>query len=214
MNFNDASLCFEGWQSCATCHSDDARVDGLNWDLLNDGIGNPKNTKSLLLSHRTPPAMSTGVRETAEAAVRAGIQHILLAVPTEKVAAPMDHWLKSLQPIPSPHLVAGKFSAAALRGRKLFSSPKVGCARCHPPGLFTDLTTYDVGTAGPSDGAARAFDTPTLVELWRTAPYLHDGSAATLREVLTSRNAAQQHGRTAQLSAAELDDLVEYLLSL
>ena len=72
--FHDAGICFQGWQSCASCHPGQARVDGLNWDLLNDGIGNPKNTKSLLLAHKTPPAMSMGVRETAETAVRAGIQ--------------------------------------------------------------------------------------------------------------------------------------------
>ena len=40
--FNDATICFQGWQSCASCHDDDARVDALSWDLLNDGIGNPK----------------------------------------------------------------------------------------------------------------------------------------------------------------------------
>ncbi|HEY5914869.1 MAG TPA: YncE family protein [Verrucomicrobiae bacterium] len=55
--FNDAGICFQGWQSCATCHPGGGRVDGLNWDLLNDGIGNPKNTRSLLLAHKTPPAM-------------------------------------------------------------------------------------------------------------------------------------------------------------
>ena len=65
MLFNDATLSFQGWQSLRSCHSDDGRVDGLNWDLLNDGIGNPKNTRSLVWAHRTPPAMSTGVRETA-----------------------------------------------------------------------------------------------------------------------------------------------------
>jgi len=51
----------------------------LNWDLLNDGVGNPKHTKSMLLAHRTPPAMSEGVRLTAEAAVRSGLTHILYA---------------------------------------------------------------------------------------------------------------------------------------
>ena len=59
MLFNDARLCFQQWQSCASCHPD-GRSDGLNWDLLNDGFGNPKNTKSLLLAHETPPAMITG----------------------------------------------------------------------------------------------------------------------------------------------------------
>ena len=59
--FNDATICHQHWQSCASCHPD-GRSDGLNWDLLNDGVGNPKNTKSMLLAHRTPPAMSEGVR--------------------------------------------------------------------------------------------------------------------------------------------------------
>ena len=60
--FNDASLCYQGWQSCSTCHPSHARADGFNWDLANDGVGNPKNTKSLLLAPRTPPCMSLGVR--------------------------------------------------------------------------------------------------------------------------------------------------------
>jgi hypothetical protein len=55
--FNDASICLESWQSCSSCHPGDARPDGLNWDLLNDGEGNPKNTKSLLLAWETPPVM-------------------------------------------------------------------------------------------------------------------------------------------------------------
>lgn len=212
--FNDATICFQGWQSCASCHSEDARVDGLNWDLLNDGIGNPKNTKSLLLAHATPPAMSTGVRLTTEEAVRAGIQHILFAEPTEERARPLDEWLKSLKPMPSPHLVNGRLSPAARRGEKIFRSSRTGCKGCHPPGLFTDLKSYDVGTTGPRDQGVRQFDTPTLVELWRTAPYLHDGSAATLHDALTSRNPEDRHGRVSQLSPKELDDLVEYLLSL
>jgi hypothetical protein len=53
-----------------------------------------------------------------------------------------------------------------------------------------------------------------MVELWRTAPYLHDGSAATVRDVLTSRNSHDQHGRTSDLSKQEIDDLCAYLLSL
>ncbi len=212
--FNDATICFQGWQSCASCHSEDARVDGLNWDLLNDGLGNPKNTKSLLLAHKTPPAMSMGVRISAEEAVRAGLRHILFAVPSEELAVPLDSWLRSLNPMPSPHLAGGGLSAAAKRGRELFNRPALGCASCHKPGLFTDLNSYDVGTAGPTDQNAGEFYTPALVELWRTAPYLHDGSAATLREVLTARNRSDRHGRTSRLSEQELDDLAEYLLSL
>jgi DNA-binding beta-propeller fold protein YncE/mono/diheme cytochrome c family protein len=212
--FNDATLCFQQWQSCASCHSSDARVDGFNWDLLNDGIGNPKNVKSLVHAHRTPPAMSMGVRYTAEAAVRAGLQHILFAVPTEAVASPIDQWLRSLEPAPSPFLVRGRLSAAASRGRSLFNSARTGCASCHKPPLFTDLQSYDVGTTANSRDADHSLDTPGLTELWRTAPYLHDGSAATLRDVLTTRNPEDQHGTTSRLSKTELDDLIEYLQSL
>jgi YVTN family beta-propeller protein len=212
--FHDAGLCFQGWQSCSTCHPGQARVDALNWDLLNDGIGNPKNTKSLLMAHATPPAMSMGVRETAETAVRAGIQHILFTVQPEEVALAIDHYLKSLKPMPSPFLVKGKLSESARRGERLFKDRQVGCAVCHPPGLFTDLHAYDVGTRGHYDQPADRFDTPTLIEGWRTAPYLHDGSAATMRDVLTTCNPHDKHGKTSHLMPLQVDDLTAYLLSL
>lgn len=210
--FHDATLCFQGWQSCASCHPGDARVDGLNWDLLNDGIGNPKNNKSLLLAHRTPPSMSLGIRDTAETAVRSGIQFILFTRQPESVACAIDEYLKALKPVPSPYLVHGKLSSKAARGAKVFA--RADCVGCHPAGVFTDLHSYDVGTQGRYDKPTDRFDTPTLVELWRTAPYLHDGSAATVREVLTNHNPSDKHGRTSQLSSEEIDELCEYLLSL
>jgi hypothetical protein len=212
--FHDASICFQGWQSCASCHPGDGRVDALNWDLLNDGLGNPKNNKSLLLSHRTPPAMSTGVRETAETAVRAGIEKILMTVQPGEVAAAIDEYLKDLKPVPSPYLVNGRFSPAAQRGQRIFNDRQVGCARCHAPGLFTDLKSYDVGTAGSCDKPNEEFDTPTLIEVWRTAPYLHDGSATTLRGVLTDANRGDRHGKTSHLTPEQLEELAAYVLSL
>ncbi len=211
--FNDGDLSFQGWLSCASCHSPDARVDALNWDLLNDGIGNPKNVRSLLLSHRTPPVMSHGVREDAEAAVRSGLRYILFADRPDEDAALIDEFLKTLRPMQSPLLVNGKLSPAAQRGSKLFHDAKTACATCHKTRVLTDLKPYDVGTRNATDTAA-VFDTPTLIEGWRTAPYLHDGSAATMRDVLKQSNAGDKHGRTSQLTSAQLDDLVAYLLSL
>ena len=212
--FHDARLCFQGWQSCASCHPGEARVDGLNWDLLNDGIGNPKNNKSLLLVFQTPPAMSSGLRESAAAAVRAGIRHILFTDQPPEVANAIDAYLQSLKPVPSPHLVKGRLSPAARRGEKIFNRVDVGCRQCHPGPLYTSLQAYDVGTRGRFDGNNGTFDTPTLVEIWRTAPYLHDGSAATVREVLTGFNQSNRHGKTSQLTDDQINDLVEFLLSL
>lgn len=212
--FHDGGICFQGWQTCASCHPGEARVDALNWDLLNDGIGNPKNNKSLLLTIQTPPAMSRAVRETGEEAIRAGIRHILFTVQPPAVGEALDSYIKDLKPVPSPLLDSGSLSRAAKRGKKLFNDKTVGCASCHPAGLFTDLQSYDVGTEGPYDKPGDTFDTPTLVEAWRTAPYLHDGSAATLKDVLTTRNKGDEHGKTSHLNEQELRDLAEYVGSL
>lgn len=211
--FHDAGICFEGWQSCASCHPGDGRVDGLNWDLLNDGVGNPKNTRSLLLATRTPPVMSLGVRADAAAAVRAGIEHILYtSKPRKEVVDAIVAYLQSLKPVPSPHLVQGKLSKEAKHGEAIFQ--RLGCADCHVPGLLTDLRPHDVGTRNQHDKDTDTFYTPTLIEVWRTAPYLHDGSAANIRDVLTTRNKGGLHGDMSLLSRQELDDLCTYVLSL
>jgi len=122
-------------------------------------------------------------------------------------------YLRSMEPEPSPYLVNGGLSDKARKGRAIFENAEVGCSACHPAPLFTSLKTYDVGTRS---ALARndAFDTPTLVELWRTGPYLHDGSAVTLKEVVTTKNPNDRHGKTSHLSEEEIDALVEYLLSL
>jgi len=208
--FHDADLCFQHWQSCSSCHPD-ARVDGLNWDLLNDGIGNPKNTKSMLLAHQTPPSMSLGIRESAEKAVRSGIKFIQFAVRPEADAQAIDAYLMALKPVPSPKLVKGELSEQAKRGEAVYQ--KAGCAECHPKGLFTDLKQYEVGTAKGLD-KGKPVDTPTLVEVWRTAPYLHDGSAATIEDLFKKFNPDNQHGNTSGLTAEELSDLIGYVLSL
>ncbi len=211
--FHDATLCFQHWLSCATCHPE-GRVDALNWDLLNDGIGNPKNSKSLLLSHETPPAMARGVRADMEAASRAGYRHILFREPEEDELRYTTAYLRALKPGRSPYRTdAGGLSPEAQRGKALFESEQTKCATCHKGEFFTDLQSYDVGTRGEYDRVS-VFDTPTLIELWRTAPYLHDGAAATVRDVLTTCNKNDRHGSTSQLTATELEELVAYLLSL
>jgi len=217
MLFNDATICFQKWQSCASCHPGNARADAINWDLLNDGIGYPKNTKSLLLSHKTPPSMTSGIRENAEAGVRAGIKHILFSDRPETDAIAIDKYLKSLKPLASPHLVKSRFtknlklSKAAKKGRKIFN--KAGCSSCHLGPMFTDMASYDVGT-GKEREKGMLFDTPTLIEVWRTSPYLHDGRAVTIKEVLTDFNIDDKHGKTSDLTDKQIDDLVEYILSL
>jgi YVTN family beta-propeller protein len=123
----------------------------------------------------------------------------------------------------SPHIPApGKLSAAATRGKELFFSDAVGCAKCHNGPYYTDSSLkkpfhlHDVGTGhdDPSEKMGPLYDTPTLLGVYRTAPYLHHGKAKTLLDVLTTCNKDDKHGKTSQLKANELGDLVEFLKSL
>jgi len=206
--FCDASTCFQQWQSCTSCHPD-ARSDGLNWDLGNDGVGNDKNTKAFVYSHLLPPTTATGVRPDAFTSIRAGFKFIEFAVVSEEYMAKVDEYFVSLKPVPSPYLIDGQLSEAAKRGESVFNNR--GCAQCHPAPYFSDQQQHTMGTLGPRDIGPYdgTWDTPTLVEVWRSAPYLHDGRCATLKEVFTT----EQHGDVAGLSDLEIDDLVEYTLS-
>ena len=78
---------------------------------------------------------------------------------------------------------------------------------------MTDMQLHDVGTGSGNEAGTR-FDTPGLREIWRTGPYLYDGRAATMREVLTTFNKDDKHGITSGLSEEELSDLEEYIKSL
>jgi len=115
---------------------------------------------------------------------------------------------------------------ASERGRLLFESVELGCTSCHSGTGLTDSAfddgaprLHDVGTLGEGSGGRlggelAGIDTPTLHGLWNSAPYLHDGSAATLREVVTTRNPDDRHGVTSHLSEAEVDELVAFLRTL
>ncbi|WP_303328901.1 YVTN family beta-propeller repeat-containing protein [uncultured Bacteroides sp.] len=203
--FNDAMHCFQNWQSCNGCHPGDARMDAMNWDLMNDGIGNSKNCKSLLFSHVTPPSMISGIRASAELAVRAGYKLIQFTDLPEEFAECVDEYLMALKPVPSPYLVNGELSEKAKRGRKVFE--KFNCDECHSGPYYTDMQMHRIGDDIEFE---KGWDTPTLCEVWRTAPYLFDGRAATMEEVFT----VHKHGIEKKISAKEAEELAEYVNSL
>ncbi len=210
--WSDATLCYQRWQSCASCHPD-ARSDALNWDLLNDGMGNPKNAKGMLFARKTPPAMWHGVRKTADVAIRTGFQYILFQNPPEEVFTDIEAYFDSIQPLPSPYLVDGELSEAARRGKEIFEREELGCTHCHNGEYFTDGLLHDVGSKTDYD-TGDEFDTPTLRGIWRTPPYMHDGHYVNLRDVFSEGNHGDVLGDVSGLSDQELDDLVAYLLSL
>jgi cytochrome c peroxidase len=123
-------------------------------------------------------------------------------------------------------------SPAALRGMKLFFNERGDCFHCHGGQDFTDdslrnnalATVYeDLGLAkitGKDEDVGK-FKVPTLRNVELTAPYMHDGSLKTLREVVQHYNSGGQANLNADplmrplgLSDAEVDDLVEFLKAL
>ena len=213
------------WMSCESCHFD-GEHDGRTW-LFPDG---PRNTTNLRGLARTHPLHWSADRDEVQdfeftiRELQAGTG--LLADPHPELgpsntgrSADLDAltaFIESLQTRLSPFRHRdGTFSPAAQRGQAIFHRADVGCADCHVPPLFTDLLMHDIGTGhGPGELLGPAFDTPSLRGIWHTAPYLHDGRAPTLHDVLATHNPHDRHGRTAHLSEAELQDLVAFLLSV
>ena len=183
--FNDASHCFQNWQSCNGCHPGDGRTDGMNWDLMNDGVGNSKNCKSMLFSH--------------------GFKFIQFFDVSEEDARCVDAYLKSLKPVPSPYLVNGELSAKAKAGKKIYE--KLKCDECHSGVYYTDMKMHRIGEDIEFE---KGWDTPTLREVWRTAPYLFDGRAATMQEVFE----IHRHGIDRKISKKDIEALTEYVNSL
>jgi cytochrome c peroxidase len=129
--------------------------------------------------------------------------------------------------------VAGKADAltpSELRGFKLFAG-RGRCIACHVGFAFTDHNFYDIGLPGTDRGrgkeiglrvADHAFKTPTLRELAWTAPYMHDGSLATLEEVVRHYETggvarptrSRDLPRGLRLTDAERADLVAFLETL
>ena len=94
------------------------------------------------------------------------------------------------------------------RGQPVFTDSMHGCAVCHSGSQLTNnRINVDVGTGG-------MFKIPSLVGLAYTAPYLHDGCAATLADRFGSCGGGDLHGVTSTLTQAQLADLVAYLDSL
>ena len=117
-------------------------------------------------------------------------------------------------------------SEAAARGMKLFLG-KANCSACHAGASFTDNSFHNIGVLGTDEGRATinksvgdkaAFKTPTLREIVRSAPYMHDGSMKTLEEVVAHYNkGGSPHPQLDEelfplkLTEAEAADLVTFL---
>lgn len=235
---SDSRMSQDGYLSCAVCHLD-GEHDGRIWDFSNRGEG-LRNTTTLLGSRGQAPLHWTGNfdevqdfehdirdafggtgfmsdedfaagRDTSLGEVKSGVSPEL-----DALAA----YVESLESVPnSPYRKeTGHLTDDAKLGAQIFED--LGCDECHGGDDYTDSATdvrHDVGTLTAASGQRLwmpldGIDTPTLRGLWATAPYLHDGSATTLDEVL--KRSGSKHGGAKDLSEDERGQLLAYLLQI
>ena len=220
------------WISCNTCHIE-GEGDGRIWQLQYLGEVPPgeepvirRNTTSLLGMIETYPLRwSAEWNESAdtEFSVRFeqfgqglinGDMHPTLGAPNQGRSYDLDCLALYIDSLPVPSRIY-RLTDAEQRGKVVFESPQTQCADCHPAPIYTDLQVHDVGTAdGDGEWFGAFIDTPSLRFLYDSAPYLHDGSAQTLWNVLTTNNVDDQHGMTSHLTDQQLADLESFLLAL
>ncbi len=123
--FHDATRCYQRWHSCASCHLDDGRIDGLPWDFMRDGIDNAKDVISLVNMPHTPPYNRRATRPTPRECIRTGVVGSHVIEPDPADVDDLLAYTLSLTAEPNPNLP--QFAAAAERGKLLFEG-QADCA--------------------------------------------------------------------------------------
>lgn len=182
--------------ACASCHPE-GRDDGHAWRSRALGA---RRTPSLVgtLAGTAPyhwngeaPDLRAIMTLTFEGRMRGPA---LTSAEDDAVAG----WLTALPALPRPRL---EKPLAVERGKAVFEGASARCAACHAGAMRTNNQSVDLGTG-------EVIQVPSLVGVAHRAPYLHDGSAPSLRAVLQA-----PHGG-AMVAPGEIEDLVAFLESL
>lgn len=225
----DPRMAKSGYISCANCHPD-GREDGLTWDFTDRGEG-LRNT--ITLEGRAGTGQGrvhwTGNFDEIqdfEGDIRTGQGGLGLLSD--------EDWAETSDPLGAPKAgrsteldaLAAYVATLEAPGRSPFpASPEgaaafeaAGCGDCHSGPALTDSSLedplrHDVGTiTGASGqrlgGELDGFDTPSLLGLWETAPYLHDGSAPTIEDAIRA------HDSAAALDASTVTAIAAHLRAL
>jgi cytochrome c peroxidase len=224
--FRSAAVAKSG-ESCQTCHVDASTNPSLGvipHDGTNgDPIDGPRDAPALWSVKDTAPYRWGGDIPTLQAMAADTVRNhfeggaaMSDAEVAQRVAA-LVAYLRSLDP-PTSDFDNGTLSPAARRGEELFQG-KGGCIGCHGGPDFTDNDFHVLrrqavpGDPGRPGSSPPAFNTPGLRDVANTAPFMHDGSLATLEDVVRFYNNDSVLAPLG-LTGPEIDDLVAYLEAL
>jgi YVTN family beta-propeller protein len=225
--FNNAGHTFQNQYCCYTCHPD-MHEDGLVYNMSGKDMGrNVTNTESLRDIGETAPFKWTGTNQTVYK--QDGMRFSTFLTRTEAFSyKDLDalvayiitgiHYPPNLMYNPN-----GELTESQLRGKAIFERSKDNfgnvipeknrCITCHPPPYYTNKKLEYVSTLSATDDSV-LFDTPHLNNIYASAPYLHDGRAATLEEIWTKYGKDDKHGLAGDMTKNNLNDLIDYLRSL
>lgn len=201
-----------GGIACASCHPE-GEDDGHVWNFASSGerktqfLGVPLDETAPFHWDGSLPNMGVLMDEVFVARMGGVFQ-------TDERVGSLGAWVRSAEPAIAASATdlttTAEAEEAAARGKELFESKEVGCATCHSGPAFTDNVSYAVGTSGEE-----RLQTPSLARVALHPPFMHDGCAKTLRERFEPAcGGGDLHGKTSQLEASQLDDLVAYLATL
>jgi YVTN family beta-propeller protein len=223
--FNTASKTFQGQFSCRSCHPD-GHVDGLTYDFDGDGMGdNLLDNRSLRGLAGTWPFKWVGSNPSLKVQCGPRFARVLMRTTpfTDDELSDLVAFIESMPPTRTQRVQDMELTPAQERGREVFFAthqpdgtpiPRESqCHFCHAPPLFTSRMKTTVATMGPYSTTDH-FDTPHLLGIAASAPYLHDGRAATLEELWTVYQTNDMHGVSEYMDKHQLNDLVEFLKTL
>ena len=186
-----------GGMACGNCHLD-GRADGMSWRIGGRDLQTPMLAGRLV---GTAPFKWDGTAKDLPASLRQTVDRLGGRGLDRRQVRELVAYLESLPAVRVPT----RPPTAIARGRLLFESPTLGCATCHDGEALTDRLVHRFGRD-------LASDTPSLVGLAASAPYFHDGSAATLEALLRERASVHGMAESArQLRDDEIADLVAFL---
>jgi cytochrome c peroxidase len=208
--FYDARRSHHQWFSCHTCHTD-GHTSGRLFDTLNDdSYGNAKLTPSLRGVARTGPYTWHGWQEQLEEAVHKSLVDTMFGKqqPTKDEVQALSAFLATLDHPPNPR----KGAAAVNNGRDLFLG-KAGCVRCHGGEEYATPRNYALRQSVDDNSGYELWNPPSLRGVVDRGPFLHNGRAETLDELLRVHHVPEKLGGEA-LTPDERTDLIAFLRSL
>ncbi len=219
-NNNYRGLSHQGSFACQSCHPEGAE-DRVVWL----GAIGPRQTPSLAgrLIDTAPFNWVGSEADLTDNFVRTVSRMGGTGLTSPEMASLERFVLDGLTRPPNPNLRPDGLTEQQAYGRALFYNPSIGCGSCHSGAALTDGLAHDVGTVSDAEIALAegglldvdslgTYDTPSLRDLYRSAPYLHDGSAPTLMDVLDRTSTTM--GRTDHLSVEQKQAIVDFMTTL